>query len=76
MPWSLVHARGRQLSLTVNKSGCTTPQGLAIAGSSDSVTITAYGKAVAGSCTSDMVSVIENLTLAVPMGNRRVVHGG
>lgn len=75
LPWSLIRANGRSVSLSVSKSGCTTPQGLAIASSDSNITITAFGQAVDGICASDMVSVVEDLTLAASLGKRTLLHG-
>lgn len=76
LPWSLLHLSGRHLTLSVRKSGCTAPRGVAVDASRRSVIISAYGPSAAGFCTSDEVSVIETLTLAAPVGARRpLLHG-
>jgi hypothetical protein len=74
LPWSLIHASGREIRVSVSKSGCTFPRGFAVATSKDAVVITAYGQRAAGFCTSDMTTAIETLVLSAPLGARRLVH--
>jgi hypothetical protein len=75
LPWSLIHASGREIRVSVSKSGCTAPRGFTVVASKDAVVISAYGRRARGWCTSEMTSLVETIKLSRPLGSRHLVHG-
>ena len=75
VPWKLVTASGRSLSIKAGGGGCDRVEGLGVREAADRVTIAVYYRVpTIGVCPS--IAWVRSLrtTLSAPIGHRKVVH--
>jgi hypothetical protein len=77
VPWSLVHAEGRRLTIESISGGCESFDHAGTEETNQRVTVAVYNllrQKVGEACTADAIFTRSMITLHHPLGSRRLVH--